>query len=195
MILNHDDIIKAVCEEHSIIINPFDSTNVGPNSYDVTLNKTLKAYNFNSERPELKGFRILDSKSENSTTNIEIPDDGLVLLPNTLYLGSTNETATSDKYVPMFEGRSSIGRLGISTHITAGFGDVGWGYVKGECQYPTWTLEISVIHPVIVYPNMRIGQVYFLKTLTEPKFMYQGKYSLQKEAQASMSFKDKEFNR
>lgn len=182
MILGNRDIIEAV-KNGDIVISPFSCDNVGPNSYDVTLNSKLRIYRNNP----------LDMKSENPTDVLVIPESGLVLKPNILYLGATNETATSDKYVPMFEGRSSVGRLGISTHVTAGFGDVGFGYVNGECKYPTWTLEISVIEPVKVYPNVRIGQVFFLKTLTEPKVLYQGKYSLQKEAQASMLFKDKEF--
>ena len=182
MILNHQDIIDAYSEKE-IAIKPFDINNVGPNSYDVTLNNTLKVYN----------SKELDIKEDNPSRDIIIPENGYLLVPGILYLGRTNETATSNRYVPMFEGRSSIGRLGISTHITAGFGDVGFGYVDGECKYPTWTLEISVVQPVRIYPNIRIGQVYFLKTLSEPTFFYQGKYSLQKEAQPSMLFKDREF--
>jgi dCTP deaminase len=94
----------------------------------------------------------------------------------------------------MFEGRSSIGRLGINTHITAGFGDVGWGYVPGpsgqlECRFPTWTLEIEVVHPIRIYPNVRIGQVYFMKPEGELRF-YKGKYSLQKTPQASQLYRD-----
>ena len=182
MILTHNDILDAI-KKGDIIISPFDCSSVGPNSYDVTLNKNLKVY---------RHFP-LDMKKDNETDHLVIPESGLVLEPNKLYLGRTNETATSNKYVPMFEGRSSIGRLGISTHVTAGFGDVGFGYVDGECKYPTWTLEIFVVQPVKIYPNVRIGQVFFLKTLNEPKVFYQGKYSVQKEPQPSMLFKDREF--
>lgn len=184
MILGNKDIIDAV-KKGDVVIAPFSIDRVGPNSYDVTLSNKLKVY---------KEW-ILDMKKQNSFDEIIIPEEGFVLQPNRLYLGSTNETATSNKYVPMFEGRSSIGRLGISTHITAGFGDVGFGYVDGKCQYPTWTLEISVIHPVRVYPNVKIGQVYFLKTLTPPTVFYNGKYSMQKEPQPSLLFKDKEFQK
>jgi dCTP deaminase len=182
MILGHKDIIEAY-HNGDVIISPYDETNVGPNSYDVTLNNKLRIYR-NSP---------LDMKSENQTEVLTITESGVILKPNILYIGATNETATSNKYVPMFEGRSSIGRLGISTHVTAGFGDVGFGYIDGVCQYPTWTLEISVIEPIKVYPNVRIGQVYFLKLLSEPDKFYQGKYSCQKETQPSMLFKDKEF--
>jgi dCTP deaminase len=181
MILGHKDIIEAY-NKGDVVISPYDESNVGPNSYDVTLNNKLRVYRY-----------TIDMKSNNPTDVITIPESGLTLEPNVLYLGATNETATSNKYVPMFEGRSSIGRLGISTHVTAGFGDVGFGYVDGVCQYPTWTLEISVVQRVKVYPNVRIGQVFFLKLLSEPDKFYQGKYSCQKEAQPSMLFKDKEF--
>jgi dCTP deaminase len=94
----------------------------------------------------------------------------------------------------MFEGRSSIGRLGINTHITAGFGDVGLGYVedaegKLKCLFPTWTLEIEVVHPIQVYPNIRIGQVYFMTPEGKLAY-YKGKYNLQREPQASQLYKD-----
>ena len=136
----------------------------------------------------------LDMKRDNPVRELSIPEDGLVLEPGTLYIGCTNETATSRAFVPMFEGRSSIGRLGINTHITAGFGDVGWGYLPGpsgelECQFPTWTLEIEVVHPIRVYPGVRIGQVYFIRPEGELQF-YKGKYSSQREPQASRLFKD-----
>lgn len=182
MILGFKDI-KREYELGNIILNPYCEYNIGPNSYDVTLNNKLVVYKSD----------ILDMKAYNESEELIIPKDGLILEPGRLYLGSTNECATSNKFVPMFEGRSSIGRLGISTHITAGFGDVGFGYVDGKCVYPTWTLEISVVQPVRIYPNVRIGQVYFLKLMSEPSKFYTGKYSLQKEAQPSMLYKDKEF--
>ena len=82
-----------------------------------------------------------------------IPDDGYVLRPGILYLGSTVEEAGSDFYVPCIEGRSSIGRLGISTHVAAGFGDIGFKQ--------RWTLELTVVHPIRIYAGVRICQVYF----------------------------------
>lgn len=167
-----------------ITIEPFNPNHLSPNSYDVTLHNTLLVY---------KNFP-LDMKLEAETESILIPEEGLVLEPNVLYIGSTNETATSHKYVPMFEGRSSIGRLGINTHITAGFGDIGWGYTKDNngvlhCHKPTWTLEIAVIHPVRIYPNVRIGQVYFVEPKGEVT-LYSGKYSKQIGPQSSLSHLD-----
>lgn len=184
MILGFKDIFRAY-KFGEVAIKPFSEENIGPNSYDVTLNEKLVVYK----------NKTLDMKKQNETESIIIPKDGYILKPGVLYLGSTNECVTSNRYVPMFEGRSSIGRLGISTHITAGFGDVGFGYVNGVCVYPTWTLEISVVQPVRIYPNVRIGQVYFLNLMSEPIKMYSGKYSRQQEAQPSMLYKDKEFTK
>ncbi len=171
----------------NIHISPFHPVHLGPNSYDVSLNPKLLVY-------DLGPGQALDMKRDNPTRGLSIPPEGLVLDPDQLYIGCSNETATSCRFVPMFEGRSSIGRLGINTHITAGFGDVGWGYLPGpdgklECQFPTWTLEIEVVHPIRVYPNVRIGQVYFMTPEGELAF-YQGKYSRQKEPQASQLYKD-----
>lgn len=177
--------IKEALKADEIHISPFHEGNLSPNSIDVTLNQRLLAYTLEN------GY--LDMKENNPTEEIIIPEDGFILQPNVLYIGSTNETATSHCYIPMFEGRSSIGRLGINTHITAGFGDVGWGYEhqegKVQCLYPTWTLEICVVHPVKVYPDVRIGQVYFVEPKGDIEF-YTGKYSSQKSPQASKSYLD-----
>jgi dCTP deaminase len=179
--------IKRQIDAGTIHIAPFNPVHIGPNSYDVTLNPKLLVY-------DLGQGGALDMKRDNPVRSLVIPEEGLVLEPGTLYIGCTNETATSKAFVPMFEGRSSIGRLGINTHITAGFGDVGWGYLPDEsgnlvCQYPTWTLEIEVVHPIRVYPGVRIGQVYFIRPEGELQF-YKGKYTAQKEPQASRLFRD-----
>jgi dCTP deaminase len=186
MVLTGREILKQMGLE-SIHISPFTAANLGPNSYDVSLNPKLLVY-------DLPAGATLDMKKENPTRSIVIPEEGLVLEPGTLYLGCSNEPATSNRFVPMFEGRSSIGRLGINTHITAGFGDVGWGYLpdaagKLVCQFPTWTLEIEVVHPIRVYPNVRIGQVYFMMPEGEITY-YKGKYTQQREPQASRLFQD-----
>ena len=186
MVLTGPEILKQM-ELGTIHVTPFEPANLGPNSYDVTLNPRLLVY-------ELGAGEALDMKKNNPTRGIDIPSEGLVLRPGMLYIGCSNETATSRRFVPMFEGRSSIGRLGINTHITAGFGDVGWGYIADEngqlqCQFPTWTLEIEVVHPIRVYPNVRIGQVYFMTPEGELSF-YKGKYSSQRAPQASQLYKD-----
>lgn len=186
MILTGPEIIRQV-EAEAIHIAPFTPAHVGPNSYDVTLNEKLLVY-------DLAPGEALDMKRDNPTRTLIIPGEGLELRPGVLYIGCTNETATSKAYVPMFEGRSSIGRLGINTHITAGFGDLGWGYLpddNGElvCQYPTWTLEIEVVHPIRVYPGVRIGQVYFIRPEGVLSY-YKGKYTRQKDPQASQLYRD-----
>lgn len=77
-----------------------------------------------------------------------------MLTPGKLYLGRTNEWTETYGLVPKLEGRSSIGRLGLFIHVTAGYGDVGF---KGF-----WTLEIVAVEPVRIYPNMEIGQLSYL---------------------------------
>jgi dCTP deaminase len=97
---------------------------------------------------------VLDAKKHNKIKTFEIPEEGFVLMPDTLYLGVTAEYTETLAHVPFLEGKSSVGRLGIDIHATAGKGDVGF------CNY--WTLEISVKQPVRVYAGMPVGQlIYF----------------------------------
>ncbi len=143
MILSDVKILKAI-ENKEIVIEPFRSSCLGTNSYDVHLGATLALY----EDP------ILDAKKHNKIKYITIPDEGYILLPGTLYLGVTEEYTETHTCVPFLEGKSSVGRLGIDIHATAGKGDVGF------CN--TWTLEISCTQPVRVYKGMPIGQlIYF----------------------------------
>jgi dCTP deaminase len=184
MILTNTDILKGI-NNKDIIISPFIKDNLGTNSYDVTLNSKLSVYT----------SEYLDVRKNNKSKTIEIPECGFMLKPNTLYLGQTNETATSNKYVPVYEGRSSMGRLGIFSHITAGFRDIGFGFDplnKNDCYYSTWTLEIVVVQKTIIYPNIRIGQVFFLEPKSAPYSLYNGKYSIQKLPTTSLSYMDRE---
>ena len=82
----------------------------------------------------------------------------------------------------MLEGRSSIGRLGMYVHVTAGFGDVGF---KGF-----WTLEISVIHPLVVYPNVQICQIFYHTVEGEITEYKSGKYQANSGIQPSLLYKD-----
>ncbi len=159
--LSGDKINESIALGH-ITISPFCPEHVGPNSVDLRLSAELLVYR---SQPRLQQKRkqipieleewldVLDMAVDNPVTKLTIPAEGLVLVPGTLYIGSTVEYTESPVYVPGIEGRSSVGRLGINVHATAGFGDVGF---KG-----TWTLEISVIQPVRVYPGTRICQIYF----------------------------------
>jgi len=143
MILSDKKILEGIAKKE-IIIEPYDRQFLGTNSYDVHLGKYLAVYK----------DHVLDAKKHNEIDEIEIPEEGFVLQPGTLYLGVTEEYTETHNSVPFLEGKSSIGRLGIDIHATAGKGDVGF------CN--TWTLEISCVQPVRVYAGMPIGQlIYF----------------------------------
>ncbi|MEZ4909816.1 MAG: dCTP deaminase [Saprospiraceae bacterium] len=144
MILSDVEILDAV-QNGSIVIEPFDIKCLGTNSYDVHLGKYLAVY---------ESFE-LDAKKHNTLHHFEIGEDGFVLMPGTLYLGVTEEYTETHKAVPFLEGKSSVGRLGIDIHATAGKGDVGF------CN--AWTLEISCVQPVRIYAGMPIGQLIYFK--------------------------------
>lgn len=148
MILTDQRILEEMATG-SIVISPFDQACLGSNSYDVHLGSTLAVY-----RNEL-----LDARLHNLVDYLEIPADGLILMPQRFYLGVTQEYTETHRHVPFLEGKSSIGRLGIDIHATAGKGDVGF------CN--TWTLEISVKQPVRVYPGMPIGQLIYFEVAGE----------------------------
>ncbi|MBT8219241.1 MAG: dCTP deaminase [Bacteroidia bacterium] len=143
MILS-DNKIREGLASGDIVIKPFREECLGTNSYDVHLGKYLAVYK----------DRTLDARKHNKIEELEIGPEGFVLQPGTLYLGVTEEYTETHNAVPFLEGKSSIGRLGIDIHATAGKGDVGF------CN--TWTLEISCIQPVRIYASMPIGQlIYF----------------------------------
>ena len=145
MILSDKAILAEIANNH-IVIEPFRIECLGRNSYDVHLSQYLAIYK----------NHILDAKKHNEIEEIIIPaNEGYILQPGTLYLGSTEEYTETHRHVPFLEGKSSIGRLGIDIHATAGKGDVGF------CN--TWTLEISCVQPVRIYAGMPIGQlIYFM---------------------------------
>lgn len=144
MILTDIGILEEI-EKGTIIIEPYNREYLGTNSYDVHLSKYFATYD----------SKILDAKQHNTITHFEIPEEGFVLQPGTLYLGSTLEYTETHAHVPFLEGKSSMGRLGIDIHATAGKGDVGF------CNH--WTLEISCIQPVRIYAGMPVGQlIYFV---------------------------------
>lgn len=128
-----------------IVIEPFDVKSLGTNSYDVHLGKFLAVY--------IDEF--LDARKHNKIREIVIPEEGYVLQPGKLYLGVTEEYTETHTCVPFLEGKSSIGRLGIDIHATAGKGDVGF------CN--TWTLEISCVQPVRIYAGMPVGQLIYFR--------------------------------
>lgn len=105
-----------------------------------------------------------------------------MLRPGQLYLGRTMEFTQTNNLVPMLEGRSSIGRLGLFIHITAGFGDVGF---KGY-----WTLEISCIHPVRIYPGVEICQIFYHTIAGDFDLYSSAKYQNNQGIQPSLLYKE-----
>lgn len=155
-----------------LVIEPYEERLVNPNSYNLRLHHQLLVYDNN----------VLDMKTENKATMLEIPEEGLLLEKDKLYLGRTLEYTESHKHVPMLEGRSSIGRLGLFVHVTAGFGDVGF------CGF--WTLEMFCVQPIRIYAGVEICQVFYHSIEGEYDLYKSGKYQKNKGVQPSLLFKD-----
>lgn len=177
MILTDQEILNYM-DKGLIKLEPFNLSCLGTNSYDVHLGSTLATYDAD----------ILDAKVHNKIKSFEIPDEGYVLTPDQFYLGVTQEYTETHAHVPFLEGKSSIGRLGIDIHATAGKGDVGF------CNY--WTLEISVKKPVRVYKGMPIGQIIYFEIKGEIINAYNKKASAKYNNKTaypveSMMFKNK----
>lgn len=145
VLLSDRDILNEI-KRGDIEIDPFNIENLGSNSYDLHLDKTLKVYIDD----------VLDARGEPSTEEITIPEEGLVLEPNCVYLGSTVEWTRTRHMVPRLEGKSSMARLGVSVVSDGGFGDIDFA----GC----WTLELSVQQPVKIYPEMAICQISYVTT-------------------------------
>jgi len=158
MILTDKRILEEI-EKGAILIEPYDRNCLGTNSYDVHLGKHLATYKDHT----------LDAKLHNEILHFEIPEEGFVLQPGTLYLGVTLEYTETHAHVPFLEGKSSMGRLGIDIHATAGKGDVGF------CNH--WTLEISCIQPVRIYAGMPVGQLIYFVVEGEIENAYNKKLS------------------
>lgn len=169
--LSGEEILREV-ENGNIVINPFNPVCVNPNSYNMTLSDELLVYTDD----------ILDSAKENAMKHIKIPKEGYTLAPNTLYIAKTVEYTETDKYVPQLSGRSSIGRVGLTVHISAGFGSVGY---KGN-----WTLGITCVRPTKIFPNMEICQIYFYPVYGKVSKPYDGKYQNKGEITGSKSHLD-----
>jgi len=152
-----DRRIREEMRKGTIVITPFKKRFLGSNSYDVHLGKWLAMYK----------DEILDARVHNRVHYFPIPAEGIILVPSKLYLGVTSEYTETHAHVPFLEGKSSIGRLGIDIHATAGKGDVGF------CN--TWTLEISVRQPVRIYAGMPIGQLIYFEVSGEVDVPYNQK--------------------
>ncbi len=210
-ILTGPEIVRHV-RQGTIVIDPFDETAVGPNSYDLRLAPEMKVYSkayplhlHNNmywckaltldERLQKKylpsEIEPLDMKVEEPTVNLTIPEEGLVIWPGICYLACTVECAGSDIFIPCVEGRSSIGRFAVFAHTSAGFGDLSF---SGPDRPAQWTLEVVAVQPVRIYAGIRICQVIF--TTPEhgkdlgPLPRYNGKYTGQRGPKPSYLWKD-----
>ena len=186
MILSGKEILKEM-DNGNIKIEPFNIKQLNPNSYNLRLSNELLIYDIptkellhmTKDKAIHSGYiftEALDMRKNNPTKKIEIPEEGYTLYPGILYLARTVEFTETHNYLPCIEGRSSIGRLGINIHVTAGFGDVGFS--------GTWTLEISVVQPVRIYPNTEICQIYYQEVKGEVE-EYHGRYQNQNDIIAS----------
>lgn len=185
--------IRTCLADGRLVIDPAPRT-VNPNSANLTLAPTLVVYkkmlwlhelwekNF-PHVPDLTGERYepLDMAADEETAELPLPDDGRVLFPGMLYLGTTAEYTETPTLVPNIEGRSSVGRLGLFQHVTAGFGDVGF---KGQ-----WTLELVTVYPLVVYPRVEVCQISYA-TSTGTIEPYAGQYSRQTGPRKSGLFRE-----
>ncbi len=170
MILSGQEIRSRMGED--IVIEPFVDANLNPNSYNLTLHHELMTYE------EV----VLDMRKANRVRRLEIPPEGFVLTPNQLYLARTVERTETHNLVPMIEGRSSIGRLGLFVHVTAGFGDVGF------CGY--WTLEMFAVAPVRIYAGVQICQIFYHQICGDVTEYVSNKYQHNSDIQPSLLFKE-----
>ncbi|MDO4575990.1 MAG: dCTP deaminase [Planctomycetia bacterium] len=171
MILSGLEIQKEI-DAGTIAITPFRREQLNPNSYNLRLADELLVY----DEP------TLDMKRRNAYHTLCIPEEGLLLEPGRLYLGRTVERTETRCFVPMLEGRSSVGRLGVMVHVTAGFGDVGFSGF--------WTLELFCVQPVRIYAGVEICQIYY-HTLCGDYVPYSsGKYQNNNGIQPSLLYQD-----
>lgn len=170
MILTGPEIEKRV-KEGSIVIEPFDPKCINPNSYNLHLSDNIL----------LPTKEFPDIREPDEYKEFTIPQEGAFLYPKTLYLGSTVEWTETERLVPQINGRSSIGRLGLMVHVTAGYGDIGF---KG-----CWTLELFAVRPIRVYPNIPIAQIYY-STIEGDVLPYKGKYGGSKKPMACEIWKE-----
>ena len=162
MILSDGDIRKELAAGR-IVIEPFDAADVQPSSVDLHVDRTFRVF-ANSRYP----FIDVRQPMPDLTEVVEIlDDDPFILHPGEFVLGSTLErVALPDDLVARLEGKSSLGRLGLLIHSTAGYVDPGWdGYL---------TLELSNVAnlPITIYPGMKIGQISFFRLSSPAEVPY-----------------------
>lgn len=153
MILSDSSILKEI-KEGNIVISPFDIQHLNPVSVDLTLAPKFKVYTNRWEA--WHQLKPLDPKIPNPVHEFEVPKEGFVLLPGEVYIYACNERiGVKGNLRGKVEGKSSIGRLGLFVHVTAGFIDPGF---EGSL-----VLELACVRPIKVYPNMKICQIEFAR--------------------------------
>jgi dCTP deaminase len=170
MILTGPEIVAQQAKGR-IRIDPFRPDQINPNSYNFCLGPTITWYR----------NRTLDVKVKQDVETALIPESGVTLEPDRIYLGHTEETMGSDYYVPIIRGRSSTARIGLFIHVTADLIDIG--------SYNQWTLQLHAVQPVRLFAGMVIGQVTFWCVEGEVT-LYKGKYQGSKGPMASEIYKD-----
>lgn len=167
--------IQETVDVGDIVISPFSTKRLNPNSYNYSLHKRI--LRMLSLEVDLLGEEVFEE--------LEIKDEGLLLFPGECYLGATDEIFGSNFYASLITGRSSVGRKFITNHITAGLIDVGFcGRI---------TLEITVQRPTRVYTSVPFGQVHWFSLVGKP-IVYDGKYQNQHEATPSRLYQDNASN-
>lgn len=182
MILSDRDIRKAIADGQ-LVIDPFEDGMVQPSSIDLHVDAQFRVFN-NHKYPVID----VREEMEELTSLVEVkPDEPFILHPGEFVLGSTYEKVTlGTQLVARLEGKSSLGRLGLLIHSTAGFVDAGWsGYL---------TLELSNVAnlPITIYPGMKIGQLclFQMTSPAEKPYSKTGKYQGQRGPTASRFFMD-----
>jgi len=161
MVLSDRSIREALAAGH-ITIDPLDESCIQPSSVDLHVDRYFRLFRNHTSR-------VIDVREdqEDLTELVDVGEDPLILHPGEFVLGSTTEKVTLPAdLVARLEGKSSLGRLGLLIHSTAGFVDAGWdGHL---------TLELSNVAnlPITVYPGMKIGQISFLRMTTAADHPY-----------------------
>lgn len=168
MILTSHEIEQQIALGN-IVISDFDKARLNPNSYNLRI--ADKIYKYKDRLLNLKSIK------EAELEEFVIPQEGFVLEPNTLYLGSTLEYTETHNLVPKIDGRSSTGRAGLFVHVTAGFGDIGF------CGH--WTLEFCAVQPIVIYPFAELCQISYHAIQGDVRQTYNGNYQNNKGVQGS----------
>ena len=170
MILSGEEIRSRLGSD--ISISPFSDDHCTPNSYDLTLHNELLVYE------EV----VLDIKEPNRFRRLRIHEEGLILSPGQLYLGRTVEYTETHRLVPMLSWRSSLSRLGLFVHGSAGFGSIGY---RGH-----WTIELYTVQPIRIYPNVKICQIAYHEIIGDVRECCSSKYQNSRDIQPSLMFKE-----